>query len=371
MKDVELDFGAISIDNETLKSNGYKFDEGLLKAMCQFKTSPVKVIQSDIVHNEAVKHIGEEITKAKTEVQKALRSAKLQLKIKAKQLDEATNLLSIDGDELEIAHQRIREYYNQIGAELIESDKYLDVNKLMEMYFKTEAPFELKKDKKNEFPDAIALLSLENWAEENNVNVIAVTKDKGWKNYSENSHRITVISDLAEALEKFQLHNKVMEIISYLRTNEDLGIIGKYIENSIDGQYIDVDASSFFYYEYDDVFATYLTHQLATDKSSGLIDIHIVRIEGNLIVLKVSAIVNCEVHASFDFSIHDSGDYVYLGSSSRTIRKSYNTDILIELTGDFSKGIDEIKATNIEILDTIHYADFGHIEPDYDDDYGD
>lgn len=374
MKDVELDFGAISIDNETLKSHGYKFDEGLLKEMCQFKTSPVKVIQSDIVHNEAVKHIGEEITRAKNEIKKALRSAKCQLKIKTKQLDDATNLLSIDGDPLKIADQRIREYYNQIGAELIESNKYLDVDKLMEMYFKTKAPFELKTDKKNEFPDAIALLSLENWAEKHDVNVIAVTKDKGWENYSKNSHRITVISDLAKALEEFQpIHkiSKIIEIVNHIRANEEyLEEIGRYIEDSIDGQYLDVDADSDFYYEYDDVFATYLAHQLETDESN-LIAIHITHIEEESISLQISATVTCEIHASFDFSVRDSidRDYFHIGSSNRTIEESYKTDILLELNGDFSQGIEDIEIKNVEVLDTIHHADFGYIEPDYDDDY--
>ena len=36
MEDVELDYGAITIDNSTLKGEGYKFYEGLLKQMVQF-----------------------------------------------------------------------------------------------------------------------------------------------------------------------------------------------------------------------------------------------------------------------------------------------------------------------------------------------
>lgn len=373
MKDVELDFCAISIDNETLKNNGYKFDEGLLKEICQFKTSPIKVIQSDIVHNEAVKHISEEITKATQEIQKALRSAKLHLKIKTEQLHEATNLLSIDDEPLKIADQRLREYYEQIGAELIESDKYLDVNKLMEMYFKTEAPFELKKDKKNEFPDAIALLSLESWAEKNDVKIIAVTKDKGWENYSKNSHRITVIPDLAEALEKFQPITKRLQIVNHIRVNERyLEGLGKYIEDSIDGQYLDVDAESDFYYECDDVYVTYLEHQLETDESN-LIAIHVTHIGEESITLQVSAIVTCEIHASFDFLVRDSidRDYFHIGSSSRTIEESYKTDILVELNGDFSQEIEDIEIINVEVLESIHHANFGYIEPDYHDDYDD
>lgn len=51
MEEIELNFGAISIDNATLKGEGYRFYEGLLAQMRQFKESPVQVIQTDIVHN--------------------------------------------------------------------------------------------------------------------------------------------------------------------------------------------------------------------------------------------------------------------------------------------------------------------------------
>jgi hypothetical protein len=70
------DFGAISIDNNVLKATGYNFDRGLLKELEQFRTSAVRVIQTDVIHNEAVKHIGMEITKAKNSISKALEVCK-------------------------------------------------------------------------------------------------------------------------------------------------------------------------------------------------------------------------------------------------------------------------------------------------------
>ncbi len=73
MEDIELDYGAITIDNAILKSEGYRFYEGLLKQMNQFKDSPVQVIQTDIVHNEAIKHIGHEISNTRTLVSQSTR----------------------------------------------------------------------------------------------------------------------------------------------------------------------------------------------------------------------------------------------------------------------------------------------------------
>ncbi|MGK0667207.1 PIN domain-containing protein [Serratia marcescens] len=377
MRDIELDFGAITLDNSTLKGEGYKFNEGLLAQMSQFKKSPVSVIQTDIVHNEAIKHIGMEITKTRSTVEQALRSANKQLKIRTDDINKARELLSIEGSEKEIAEKQLEKYYKLIGAEKVDSDKYSDLSALMEMYFSTEAPFETGKDKKYEFPDAIALLSIEGWAEENDVNVVAVSQDKGWKDFSLNSRRITVVPTLAEALEKFQPHRKVADIIAHIREdslleddNHVLNEIESAIIASIDGSDIIVEASSSMYYDWSDVSASYLSHKLDVN-DEGLVKIRVVRIDDESIVLKVGATVEVEVEVSFDFSVKDSidRDYVYIGGNICTTTESYHTDILLNLTGDFSQDFDDIDVSDIEVLETIQHADLGEVEPDWRGEY--
>ncbi|MGI2182516.1 PIN domain-containing protein [Shewanella oncorhynchi] len=372
MEDIELDYGAITIDNASLKGEGYRFYEGILKQMRQFKDSPVQVIQTDIVHNEAIKHIGQEISNTRSSIERALRSANKQLRINSPQIEQARELLTVEGEESEIADQRLNKYYEWIGGEVIYSSDYADLSLLMKLYFETEAPFEEGKDKKNEFPDAIALLSIEGWAEENDLNVIAVSQDKGWANYSKNSVRVTVVSSLSAALEKFQPHNEVANIIASIREdslldepNHILEKITSSISDSLDGIDIDVDASSSFYYEYD-VYATYHDHNFETDEND-LVKVHIIRIKDESITLKVTAIVECVVHASFDFSIRDSidKDYVGMGGSSFEIESLYKTDVVVTLSGDFSKGIENIDAEEIEVMETLRYADFGEVEPDW------
>lgn len=373
MEEIDLDFGAISIDNATFKGEGYKFYEGLLAQMRQFKESPVKVIQTDVVHNEAIKHIGQEISKTRSSVEQALRSANKQLKIKPDDIDSARDLLSVDGSEAEIAAARLEKYYEFIGAEKIDSGVYADLSHLMEMYFSTEAPFETGKDKKNEFPDAIALLALEGWADENDINIVAVSQDKGWKNYSEDSERIKIVSSLAEALEKFQPHNKVASVIAHIRgdslfdgDNHVLEKIEQAIISSIDGFDIWVEASSYMHFEWEDTSASYISHALDNDHV-GLVKIRVLSINDEAIVLKVGATVEVEVEASFDFSVRDSidKDYVGMGGNVCTTTETYHTDILLTLTGDFSQDFDDIEVTEIEVLETIGHADFGEVEPNW------
>lgn len=379
MDAIELDFGAITIDNSTFKSEGYKFDEGLLAQMKQFKESPVRVLQTDIVHNEAINHIGQEITKTRTAIGQTLRSANKQLKIKSDVIENARKLLSIDGSEAEIAEARLEEYYELIGAEIIDSEKYTDLSLLKRMYFSTEAPFEDKKDKKNEFPDAIALLALEGWAERNDINIIAVSEDNGWKNYSEDSNRITLVSSLDEALEKFQPHNKVASIIKNIRkdslldnNNHVLQKIEQAIIDSIDGYDIWIEASSYLSFEWEETSAAYISHYLDKD-TEGFVKIRVISINDESIVLKVGTTVKVEVEASFDFSVRDSidKDYVGIGTNVCTTIEDYHTDILLTLTGDFSQDFDNIEFSDIEVLETIGQANFGEIEPDWKSEYED
>ncbi|MFN3882372.1 MAG: PIN domain-containing protein [Nitrincola lacisaponensis] len=373
MEEIELDFGAITIDNATFKGEGYRFHEGLLAQMKQFKKSPVKVLQTDIIHYEAIKHIGQEISKTRSMIEQALRSANKQLKIKVDNIESARALLSVEGSEAEIAEARLEKYYDFVGAEKVDSGKYSDLSRLMGLYFSTKPPFETGKDKKNEFPDAIALLALEGWAEENDINIVAVSQDKGWKEYSENSDRITLVSSLAEALEKFQPHNKVESIINHIRVdslfeedNHVLREIEQAIINSIDGIYIWIEASSYMHFEWDDASAVYISHELDEDQS-GLVKIRVVRINDEAIVLKVGAMVEVEVKVSFDFSVTDSidKDYVGMGGNVYSTTEYYHTDILLTLSGDFSQGFDEIEVSEIEVLETIERANFGEVEPDW------
>lgn len=116
MNEIELDYGAITIDNSILKGEGYKFYEGMLAQMRQFKDSPVTVIQSDIVHNEAINHISQELSKTRSSIEQALRSANKQLKIKEADIERARDILSVDGSEHEIAECQLEKYYAFIGA---------------------------------------------------------------------------------------------------------------------------------------------------------------------------------------------------------------------------------------------------------------
>ena len=107
--------------------------------------------------------------------------------------------------------------------------------------------------------------------------------------------------------------------------------------------------------------------------NNGLVKIRVVRIDDGAIVLKVGAIVEVEVEASFDFSMTDptDKDYVNMGGNVCTTTETYHTDILLTLSGNFSQDFGDIEIDEIEVLENISSANFGEIEPDWRSDYED
>lgn len=372
-------FGAFSIDNSTLKGRGYKFDEGLLKQLIQFADSPIQVIFSDIIHNEAKKHIASNISDARANIEKAISAASKHLHISGEQIASAQKALSLDGSDAELAETRLRNYYNKVHAKIIESGEYLDTRVLMEKYFATQSPFESKKDKKNEFPDAIALICLEKWAEENETKILIASEDKGWRDFAEQSEWITVKKDLSEAIATVQPEKQVQLILENLHKNGFLKMgsplydsIEDAIKSSLlDVGYVDIEASSTFYFEYDDVEISYISHNFIKDEE-GKIKVNIVGIESDQIMLTVDVYIQCEISASFDFSVWDSIDKEYVGlfgNNSISTEEEYHSEILIELYGDFNQGYTNMDIGEITVSETISHAEFGEIEPDFHDDY--
>jgi hypothetical protein len=106
-------------------------------------------------------------------------------------------------------------------------------------------------------------------------------------------------------------------------------------------------------------------HRCCNDK--GTPEANIIRVESELLVLQVTAYVTCEVHASFGLSVWDSIDkeYIGMGSTSGSVEEQYATEVLISLTGDFTKGIEAVQVEEVEVIDVPSHVEFGEIEPDW------
>lgn len=370
--EVAGDYAALTVDTCIFDSNGLLLDRGLLRQLHQFQDSPVDLLICDIVHSELDSHLKQKATDAKSKIAVALKAANPHLSIDEGTLAKAQELLS-NGPENDISKKRLQEFLNACGAVVIKASDYIEISDVTGLYFAGKPPFEASGDKKSEFPDAIALLTLEAWAKKNAKKVLAVSTDRGWKAFAEKSEWIDVSGDLAKSIAAFQSKNAPSLIAKYLREDLAKGHDSNYfdkiadaIRSSLDGVDIDIEAHAAYYYESDEIYATYEDHTILNDHL-GKPRINLVGSDSESITVNIACEVSCAVHASFDLQAWDSIDreYLSIGSVASEVQETYQTDILITLSGDLSKGLEGVEIEEIEVTDTIGHADFGNIEPDW------
>lgn len=376
MPDFEVDYGALTIDTSIFDNHGIAIEKGLFRQLHQFKDSPVRFILSDIVHREVMKHLLEKTKEARGKVAAAVRAASAQQLASEPDIATASEILSpTSSADVDIVNKRLTDFYEATDAQLVESSAHVDIARLVGMYFESLAPFEGAGDKKSEFPDALALLSMEAWAERNSLNVLAVSTDKGWKDFAEYSLRIHVVDSLSDAISLFQPHHAAKDVVAELQAaissgteNPILDEIARAIANSLDGAEIYADASSAYHFEEDELYAEYFDHEFITD-DSGTPEVSLIRVDSDGVVVQVSALVTCDVHGSFSLSTWDSIDkeYIGIGDTSSTQTETYQTDILITLTGTFPAPLASLEIAEIEVLDTVSHVEFGDLEPDWRD----
>ncbi|MEA3961342.1 PIN domain-containing protein, partial [Enterobacter hormaechei] len=359
-------------------SLGYKFDSGMLDQLKQFKNKHILIIQPRIIHNEMVKHVSEPFEKLHREIDKLCRESIRKLKTDENNSVQAASQLKGDLDPIALAEKIIFDFYREINGEVLETKDYLDVDELIELYFLNQPPFENNKEKKNEFPDAIALLCLDSWASEKGFKVVAVSNDKGWKLFSEGVANVEVVDDLQSALAIFQPHQRAMEIIESLLGNDflddgkrlfsDIKVrVADYVSDATD---LTLDASSSYMFDYDDVQVEFDDVKIL-QKFGKTDPIDLIRIEDDEITLSISVEVQCTIKADFSFYVEDSmdRDEILIGRSMQATSESFNTLLLVTLSGDFTKSLDEIKLEHVEMQNNIDSVDFGSVEPELEPDY--
>ncbi|MEA5190830.1 PIN domain-containing protein [Enterobacter hormaechei] len=374
----QFEYGAISIDSNILYSLGYKFDSGMLDQLKQFKNKHILIIQPRIIHNEMVKHVSEPFEKLHREIDKLCRESIRKLKTDENNSVQAASQLKGDLDPIALAEKIIFDFYREINGEVLETKDYLDVDELIELYFLNQPPFENNKEKKNEFPDAIALLCLDSWASEKGFKVVAVSNDKGWKLFSEGVANVEVVDDLQSAMAIFQPHQRAMEIIESLLGNDflddgkrlfsDIKVrVADYVSDATD---LTLDASSSYMFDYDDVQVEFDDVKIL-QKFGKTDPIDLIRIEDDEITLSISVEVQCTIKADFSFYVEDSmdRDEILIGRSMQATSESFNTLLLVTLSGDFTKSLDEIKLEHVEMQNNIDSVDFGSVEPELEPDY--
>jgi len=369
--------GAISLDTSIFDAQGLKLESGLLKQLDQFLDSSTQLIISEVVKEEVLSHLTKKIKEAQSNIDKSLKDAKDYLQVEDSDIENIKNLVSGGREAQKVASERFSQFIEATSLEIIEAQDYLIVSELIQKYFRAQAPFSENGKKKNEFPDAIALICLETWANKNKTKIIVVTLDNDWKNFCKGSERLYYNNDLAGVLGLFQ--NNADDLCRHLSQQYENGVLEDLKEavfNALDYKVWEMDiypeASSCFNYEQEVTQINVTGFEFKLLESPNII-FRPVNFDDNSLIVESKLSVDVNVECSFSFYVYDHIDKDDVGIGGYRVNTQYNleVEVLITFVGDFNRVDAQVEVDEVEVeMKTPASIDFGEIEPYWrDEDY--
>lgn len=373
-------YDALTIDTQIVYANGRYLDRGLVGELEQYKDGLIQVVLSEI----CVRELRSMLTaKAKTSVDALAKAIKEggnngQLSDEHKMSLQTVKDAMTDPDDH--AKQQLSTFAAATGAIIIPADK-AQMKPLLDAYFGKKPPFS-SKGKKDEFPDSIALLSMEAWAIENGKKILAVSNDGDWQTFAAQSEHIDLVDGLAAAMASLEVHAEETEpiaraVLASIAADEPPELkaaLNTEMSHAVDMEtpYIEFDGPmpgedeggtlSLLSYEIDDLEA-------------GTTDIDIVRVRTDGFVMQVPVFVQARAFVDINFAIYDSvdKDYVPMGSTSIERDIDFYAHALIDCTQVEEDGGTDIsyEITDAQLIGApssidVGYIDYSLAEQDYE-----
>ena len=282
-------------------------------------------------------------------------------------LNNVQKMLVASKEVERLGKERIEDFILKTGALVLNCGNYVSVEDLLDNYFSNQPPFQEKGKKKNEFPDAIILMAVEEWAKQEEKSVLAISSDNDWNAYCEISERIDYKKDLSDGLDIFNKvnapHTMLANLEKALENNsatEFLRKIGAGLNAALDGLIQDQDAESVFILESESLSTWFKEFQLQEDK------FRIIDVDESFVVLETNALITVEAEGYFSCYLYDSIDkeYVYMGGISETTEESFASEILLVIKGDLDGDINQLTIERVEVVHPISSVNFGDIWPE-------
>jgi len=352
----------LTLDTTEFFHVGYNYEAPSFKALGQFASTGIIAIFSEVVLNEVHADVRDDIEKKSELVRSSLNqvSKVARLGMDVKQLMTDLGIPDASGRSKEL----LDAFINKIEGERVVVDEGATARKLHDLYFAAEPPFSKKAEKKSEFPDAMALLSLEHWAEQHGGYVLAVSADGDWKRFGASSNHIICIPQLAAALSLFNRSDAV--VAGRLSANllaDTAAQLRQRIDSLLDStvESFEIEANAPYYYETEDEYAT-IDSWAVDDYQFDVIDS-----DDDSVTIAFTVTVNATFRAGFTFEVRDSidKDYITIGGTQAAKEETFSLQIVVSVGRDDDGPDPDI--LNIEAEGPSIAVNFGYVDVDYGD----
>lgn len=324
---------------------GCRYDlnkEGLLfKLKNLVDDNKVKIYISNVVLREAERHIKIDITDAINELKKARNNISKRI---SPTIVEGTTLRTIfekpyANEIIETSLIKFRKFLEDLNVVYLDN-KGIDIDKILEDYFNSNAPFENKEAKKHEFPDAFIIAKLKKEFHKDNP-VWVISSDEGFKKALCDEDGFKCKSSINSFLDMINKQDKMYDTIIQYITDKGVykeicdNIKEKIEDNDVDVDGLDCDRKGYCEgYEYSD---TYI-HSVSIEKFN-LVSVDEIRddIIYLTILCKAKIEVSC-LYNDYDNSIWDSEEkefmYLQQGEVDEEHEPEFECSLSLEVNDD-------------------------------------
>lgn len=355
--------GGISLDTTAFDRYQCNLEVPALLGLGQFVGSKTQFILSEVVAGEVKSHIARDAAKARQELRSALREIRHRWRI-------PVDITAIEaGMGLQQSPQDFAEaYFNSFAGvtkpELISADGRVSHAEILRRYFAPEPPFSVKDRKKSEFPDAVALLSLESWAMEHETIALVVSRDGDWQTFAERSKHLICIPDLDQALDYFNgearfIAERAVGLLRKQTAPQFYEAIGSSLELFLEEFDPEIDAHASLDYEVDNLEPALQHWELAKE-----VEPKILNADADTVVFSITVDAIAKFTGNFRYYVHDTvdRDEVYLGSDSKEVEQTVRLPLTVTIERNIDKEpvVDRIDITPVRVV-----ISFGLVDPDW------
>lgn len=361
----------VALDTQIFDSYNFNYKSPVFQALIKLvQKEKVKILLTSITLREIRAHITEGADLASKAIEQAIRDLhkkRFQPQGDVKRIKIAANSDSLY--EFKKAFQALAPNFEQINQELLEQleDFLTEINfelievdrvsaaEVFEKYFSSSPPFGVGK-KKYEFPDAFALLTLQQEAEDKNRIIYLVSGDSDWKNFCSSSENLFLVEKLDELLEIIIRETDSDEVdVCYELFDDNQDEIKGYIEDQFSNLDFSIDLSGSSLIEWGSEEVEVEVNSIDIINSS-LVNIDDSDEDQPSVIFEVVAEVNYDARVSYEsleFAIYDREDDKYYGGETintvLTESIKLNVEVMLILSRDKDYSLCDAEIENVDI----------------------
>ena len=366
-----MEWDAVTFDTSIFFECQRNLKHPLIQRLTAPDESSFRFVLSEVVLREIENHLSDRGIKAQNKIRDARRVVRGTGLMSEDMLQQLDALVEAAISPQEATKKSLSDFESATQMEVISVD-HAEVAELVGRYFDGSAPFGAAR-KKHEFPDAIALLSLEKWAERKQKRILAVSEDSDWAEFARGSAYIDIETDLARAIEKLRQYEGNAKVRLARMFSEMNG--GKH--NRLRNQIFDAMANTVQHFDaYGDGLSSlpfesgpirFTLQGLESPAAEDDRELSLVLMDRRQVCVSVGFVISAKAECEFVFYRHDPTESVdeIVGRSRAETEDDFRVSTLFTLEGTLETSDPKLELMKLDLVDGVNRVDFGELEPNY------